>query len=72
MPLIAVIGGATITIVVRINVFVCRKKHLFVATKDVFCVCRDKTFVVTKIVIVAAPTNDTSLPSMQETFSVRW
>ena len=33
-------------------------KHTFVATKDVFCVCHDKTFVATKMILVAAPTND--------------
>ena len=31
--------------------------HNFGATKNVFC--RDKTFVVTKMILVAAPTNDT-------------
>ena len=30
----------------------------FVATKDVFCVCRDKTFDATKIILGAAPAND--------------
>ena len=36
----------------------CRDKHVFVATKHVFC--RDKTFVsvATKMVLVAAPAND--------------
>ena len=39
-------------------------KHVFVATKHVFCrnyFCRDKTrvFVATKMILVAAPSNDT-------------
>ena len=41
----------------------CRDKHTFVATKDVFCrkimfVATNKTFVATKMIIVAAPAND--------------
>ena len=42
---------------------------IFVATKDVFCrdkhkhgFCRDKTFVATKMILVAAPANDTIGP----------
>ena len=45
----------------------CRNKHTFVATKDVFCrdkhvfaayhFCRHKTFVATKMILVAAPAN---------------
>ena len=34
----------------------CRNKHIFVATKDLFC--RDKAFVATKIVLAAVPAND--------------
>ena len=51
-----------------------RDKHTFVATKDVFCrdknvfvatnkitrACRDRTFVATKIILVATPANNTS------------
>ena len=47
----------------------CHSKHTFVATKDVFChnkntfvttkvSFRDKTFVMTKMLLVAAPAND--------------
>ena len=47
----------------------CRYKHTFVATKDMFCrdkhmfvatkrVCRDKSFVVTKMILMAAPVNE--------------
>ena len=40
----------------------CHDKHTFVVTKDLFCrdkhVCRDKTFVTTKMILVAAPAND--------------
>ena len=58
---------------------VCHDKHLFVATKHVFChdtnmlvvtnvlwrknVCRNKTFVATKMVLVAALASHTSLLS---------
>ena len=38
--------------------YLCRNKHIFVATKDVFC--RDKhMFVATKMTLVASPANDT-------------
>ena len=43
----------------------CHDKHTFVETKDVFCLekhmfvaTNDKTFVPTKIILVAAPAND--------------
>ena len=41
----------------------CRDKHTFVTTKDFFChdkhvFFRDKTFVVTKMILMAAPTNN--------------
>ena len=45
----------------------CHDKHIFVATKDVFCVCHDKTFVATKMILVAAPAND-SLDVMSPDF----
>ena len=55
------------------NFVAAKLKNMLVATKDVFCddkhafvatkrVCRDKTFVATKMVLVAAPANDTLLP----------
>ena len=37
----------------------CHDKHTFVADS----VCRDKTFVATKMLLVAAPASDTILPS---------
>ena len=42
----------------------CRVRHVLVATKAYFCreerrVCRDRTFVATKIILVAASANDT-------------
>ena len=40
----------------------CHDKHTFVVTKDLFChdkhICHDKTFVTTKMILVAAPAND--------------
>ena len=39
----------------------CRDKHIFVATEDMFC--RDKHMIVaTKIILMAAPANDTFQP----------
>ena len=35
---------------------ICCDKHTFVAPKDVFC--RDKSFVMTKMILVATPAND--------------
>ena len=39
----------------------CHDKHTFVATKDVFCVCRDK-----KMILVAALANDGDLASAKQ------
>ena len=52
-------GAAVITIFVTIKVLsrVCCDKYVFAVTENVFC--HDKTFAVTKIVIVAAPANVT-------------
>ena len=36
------------------------RTHTFVVTKDVFC--RDKSFVATKMILLAAPANDTPPP----------
>ena len=33
-------------------------KDTFVATKDGFCVCRDKTFVATKMILMAATADE--------------
>ena len=38
----------------------CHDKHTFVVTEDVFC--SDKSFVATKLILVAAPTNDSQAP----------
>ena len=38
----------------------CRDKYTFVATKDV--VCRDKTFIATEVLLVAALASDNALP----------
>ena len=43
------------------KLYVCRDKHTFVATKDYFCL--DKKIVATKIILVAAPANDTCPPN---------
>ena len=54
----------------------CRGKRTFVVTKDVFCrdkhVCCDKdVFVVTEIILVAAPTNDSILAKSRHRFNAQ-
>ena len=42
--------------------YVCRDKQSFVATKDVFCVCRNnKKIVARKTILVAAPASDSGM-----------
>ena len=41
--------------------FICRDKHTFVATREVFCRYKH-VFVATKLILVAATTNDTQEP----------
>ena len=54
------------TTVLSQQAYFCREKHAFFATEYVFRdktrACRDKTFVATKIILVAAPANDSSSP----------
>ena len=40
----------------------CHNKHTFVTTEDLVCVCRNENFVATKMILVAAPGNDKSIP----------
>ena len=43
--------------------YFCQDKHTFVTTKDMFVVtntCFHKTFITTKIILMAAPASDTS------------
>ena len=54
---------------------ICRDKHNFVATKVLsqqayFCRDKHKAFVVTKIIVVAAPANDSSRASVDPTAAV--
>ena len=53
-------GAATSTIYAFVATkYFCRDKYTCVATKDVFC--HDKSFVATKMILMAAPANDLKL-----------
>ena len=53
-------GAATSIIFVATKVLLWQMTNMFVMTKHVFCrrVCHNKSFVTTKMILVAAPTND--------------